>query len=109
MNTRSLALVAVLLTAVVMVSGCTNMLRRGLDMASGGECMELEEKIEEHPNMDCRCYPTDFVPEGLKNRTGMDGLTGKCLCTCSHVGAEEEVNVSVAEMPDGERVITTVS
>ncbi len=96
-------------SAVLLVGGCVDALRRGVDRVGGGECTELEEEIEDRPNMDCRCYPTDFVPEGIQNRTGLEEFEGKCYCTCSYEGMDEEVNVSIVEGPDGETVVSTVN
>ena len=107
MERRGLLVLVLVVFSVVLVSGCTDFLRRGADLATGGECMELEEEIEDHPGMDCRCYPTDFVPEGIRNRTGIEGeVTGKCFCTCRHEAVDDDVNISIVEGPDGQDIVT---
>jgi len=95
MKKKALIIVAVLSISLLATSGCVEALRKAADAATGGECMELEEKAEEQTGLDCKCYPTDIVPEGVSNQTGIEELEGKCYCTCSYEG--EEVNVSIVE------------
>ncbi|MFP4115792.1 MAG: hypothetical protein ACLFTQ_01100 [Candidatus Aenigmatarchaeota archaeon] len=109
MKGKGFLLVVLVVVATVTVAGCVDALRRGVDKLTGGECTELEEEIEDRPGMDCRCYPTDVVPEGIKNETEMEELEGKCYCTCSYEGSDEEVNVSVVEGPGGETIISPLS
>lgn len=87
--------------APLMVSGCTDFLRGAADKLSGSDCTELEERAASGPGMKCKCYPTGFIPETVKNKTEMEELEGKCYCTCSYEEKDEEVNKSIVEIPDG--------
>lgn len=109
MDGKKILVIALVVSAVLVSAGCIDAVRRGLDSFTGGECTELEEEIEEHPGMDCRCYPTDFVPEDIENRTGLEGdFVGKCYCTCTHREVDEKVNVSVVEGPGGQQIVSYV-
>ncbi len=108
MRSKTLFVVMLAVSAAVLVSGCTNFVRRAADRVGGGDCIELEEQLSERPGMECRCYPTDFVPEGVGNKTGLENFEGKCYCTCSYEDVGEQVNVSIVEGPDGQTIISTI-
>ncbi|MFP4116577.1 MAG: hypothetical protein ACLFQ8_00585 [Candidatus Aenigmatarchaeota archaeon] len=109
MKVKTLAVLVLVVSATLMVSGCVDFLRRTADRVTGGECIELEKKAETRPGMDCKCYPTDFIPEGVKNQTDMEQLEGKCYCTCSFEETDEEANISIVEGPDGNTIISQLT
>lgn len=109
MKTKPMVVLVLVLSLTLLTSGCIDFLRRGADRLTGGECIDLEKEIQKRPSMDCKCYPTDFVPDGLNNSTGLEEFEGKCYCTCSYEETDKKVNVSIVEGPDGERIVSTVS
>lgn len=109
MKGKAVFVIMVAVSASLLVSGCTGFLRRAADRVGGGECMELEEKLGDQTTMDCKCYPTGFIPDDIANRTSMDEYEGKCYCLCSPADSDEEVNISIVEGPDGETIVTRFS
>lgn len=85
-------LLAFLLVAVVLSSGCLRGVSKIGDLVGGDKCDKLEKTLKEEHGIKCDCLPTDVVPEKLKNKTG---IQGKCYCKC--VSGEKVYNISVVE------------
>lgn len=89
-----------LLVGILTSSGCVQKVMDAVGELSGGECAKIEKELEKQ-GADCNCYPTDMVPDKLKN---ISDIKGKCYCTCQVNG--KQYNVSIVQAPgEGTRVV----
>jgi hypothetical protein len=94
------------LVTILLSSGCIQKFADIADVATGGDCGEVEKELQQK-GRDCKCYPTDFVPDKFKNKTGIEG---KCYCVCEvGEGANKTTKeVSIAQTRDGGYIISNM-
>lgn len=102
MERSSAVLITLFLVGVVVSSGCVN---RVMNLVPGGECEKIQKGLEESERVDCKCYPTDFVPDKFKNVTDIDS---KCYCTCKNVEGNTS-KIAIMETGEGQTIVTRLS
>lgn len=106
MKRKGLILVFLLVSSVVISSGCISKVGGAVDEFLGGECNDLEDEMNKKEGIECECYPTEFVPDKLKNKTDVEG---KCYCNCHDVDKNETAEVSVVETGEGKTIVSQMN
>ncbi|MFP4045645.1 MAG: hypothetical protein ACLFS3_01140 [Candidatus Aenigmatarchaeota archaeon] len=103
MKQKGVVLAVLLVSLIVFSSGCISKIGGVADELLDGECNELEDELNQKEGIECECYPTDFVPDKLKNKTDVEG---KCYCNCNSVKNNNTTKVSVVETGEGETIVS---
>lgn len=97
-------LVVLFTVSLILSSGCIQQIRKFTEGKSS-ECKNIEKELKEKEGINCRCFPTDFVPKKFRNKTGIEG---RCFCMCQ-TQKGNRTNISVARTKEGDYIISRLT